>query len=246
MYEPEAALQAIDSNNFTIMAFLSITVIFAFLYFLIGFRMTLRQKVYVVPFIGSALFFWHDLSFVMQYDLWFNVYDHWWLKMWWFALVGTVALELVMLWQVYRYGHQELWPNLPKAAFGGLIMLGTLGIGALWYLVKVSIQDELYFITFAITAVFSVPFHTAIMSRRRSRSGQSIAMELSTIVMLWSLTAVFIKVAPFFSTAPYLLFVATFTAWPLFNVLLILKLPAVATAADQSGRSLVRVAMAQP
>jgi hypothetical protein len=197
--------------------------------------MALRQQLYVVPFIGSALFFWHDLSYVLHYDLWFKVYDHWWLKMWWFALIGSVALEMVMIWQVYRYGHQELWPDLSRPVFGALILLGTLGIGVLWYLVKVSLDDELYFITFAITAVFSIPFHTAIMSRRRSRAGQSIVMELSTIVMLWSLTAVFATVAPFFTTLPYLLFLAVFTAWPLANVLLILKLPAVAAVTRPAG-----------
>lgn len=240
MYDPHSVLQAIDTHTVPIMVCLSLTVVFAFVYFLIALRMAIRQQVYVVPFIGSALFLWHDLSFVLQYELWFEVYDHWWVKMWWFALVGTVALELVMLWQVFRYGHRELWPNLSRAAFGWMIVLGTLGIGALWLLVKVAIADELYFITFAITAVFSVPFHTAIMSRRRSRAGQSIVMELSTIVMLWSLTAAFVTVAPFFSSLPFLLFVAVFTAWPLMNVYLILKLPPIgSTEGEQRDEMLV-------
>jgi len=238
MYDPQTVLQAIDTNTLPIMACLSITVVFAFLYFLIALRMAVRQQVYVVPFIGSAVFLWHDLSFVLQYDLWFNVYQHWWVRMWWFALTGTVALEIVMLWQVYRYGHRELWPNVSRATFGWMIVLGTLGIGAMWYLLKVSINDELYFITFAITAVFSVPFDTSIIARRQSRAGQSIVMELSTIVMLWSLTAVFMQVAPFFTTLPYLLFVAVFTAWPLANVYLILKLPAMGSAAGLRGDGL--------
>lgn len=235
MYDPHAALQIIDANAAPILTCLAITVAFAFLYFLIALRMAIRQQVYVVPFIGSALFLWHDLSFVLQYELWFDVYDHWWVKMWWFALVGTVALELLMLWQVFRYGRRELWPDLSRPMFGVMIVLGTLGIGALWLLVKVAIDDELYFITFAITAVFSVPFHTAIMSRRRSRAGQSIVMQLSTIVMLWSLTAVFAQLATFFSSLPFLLFVAVFTAWPLFNVYLILKLPPMESAVSVRG-----------
>jgi len=86
-------------------------------------------------------------------------------------------------------------------------VLGTLGIGAIWALVKFSMGDELFFITFAITAVFSVPFHTAIMSRRQSRAGQSIAMELSTVVMIVSLTGVFVQIDPFFRSPLYLGFV---------------------------------------
>jgi hypothetical protein len=150
--------------------------------------------------------------------------------MWWFALVGTVVLELVMLYQVYRYGREELWPGLSKRAFGALLLLGTLGVGALWALVKATLDDELYFISYAITAVFSVPFHTAIMSRRQSRAGQSVMMELSTIVMLLSETAAFVQVAPVFHSPVYLGFVAAFVLWPLANVWLILRLPAIAPA----------------
>lgn len=225
MYDPYAALKAIDANTTPIMIYLLITVFAAFLYFAIAFRMAVQQKVYVVPFIGSALFLWHDFNFVMLYDQWFHVYNHWWVKMWWFGLVGTVIFELLMIFQVYKYGHKELWPNLSKQAFGGLVVLGTLGIGAMWLLIKVSMGDELFFITFIITAVFSVPLHTAIMSRRQSRAGQSIVMELATIVMLWCETAAFSQVAPFFKSPPFLIFVAVFTIWPLANVALILRLP---------------------
>lgn len=227
-YDAVEALRTIDANTLPIMVCLLTTVIFAFLYFFIALRMAIKQKVYVVPFIGSALFFWHDLTFVLMYDKWFNVYNHWWVKMWWFALVGTVALELFMLYQIYQYGHKELWPKLSKRAFGALIVLGTLGIGAMWALIKFSMDDELFFITFAITAVFSVPFHTALMQRRQSRAGQSIAMELSTIVMILSLTGVFVQINEFFRSPLYLGFVAVFVLWPLANVWLILRLPPLA------------------
>jgi hypothetical protein len=236
MYDPQAALRAIDAHTSSILACLLITVVFAFIYFFIAFAMAVRQKVYVVPFVAAAVFFWHDLTFVLLYDKWFHVYGHWWVKMWWYALCGTVALELIMLFQVYRYGHRELWPNLSRRAFGGAIVLGTLGVGMLWLLLKVALADELFFITFAITAVLSVPFHTAIMSRRQSRAGQSIAMELSVIVMLLSLTAAFIQVAPFFGSPAYLGFVAVFVLWPLANVWLILKLPPAPAPAALPGR----------
>jgi hypothetical protein len=226
MYDPQAALRAIDLHATSIMSCLLVAVVFAFVYFVIAFVMARKQGVYVVPFTGSALFFWHDLSYVFFYDKWFHVYDHWWVKMWWFALVGTVLLEVVMLYQVYRYGREELWPTLSKRAFGTLLSLGTLFIGALWMLVKSILADELYFISFAVTAVFSVPFHTAIMSRRQSRAGQSVVMELSTIVMLLSESAAFMQVAPFFHSPIYLCFVTAFVCWPLANVYLMLQLPA--------------------
>ena len=225
MYDPATALRAIDTNTTAIMAYFLIVVAAAFAYFVIAFRLAVKQQVYVVPFIGAALFFWHDLTFVLMYDKWFHVYDHWWVKMWWFALVGTVLFELAMIWQVYRYGHRELWPSLSRRTFGWMIVLGTLGIGAMWYLIKSSMGDELFFITFVITAVFSVPLHTVIMSRRQSQAGQSIAMQLATIVMLWFETLAFANVAPFFKTTPFLLFIAAYTLWPLANIWLIRRLP---------------------
>jgi hypothetical protein len=225
VYDAHASLAAIDSNIGLTMFYESVVTVFAFVYFVIAFVMARKQKVYVVPFIGAALFLWHDFTFVLLHDLWFNVFNHWWLKMWWYALVGTVAFELVMLYQVYQYGHKELWPNVSKAVFGWLIVLGTLGVGAMWWLIKVSMGDELFFITFVITAVFSVPFHTALMSRRQTQAGQSVAMQLSTIVMLWGHTLALANLDPFFKSMPYMAFVIAFTIWPLANIAIQLRLP---------------------
>lgn len=230
MYDAQAALQAIDLYTVPILSCLAITVVFAFLYFVVAIRVALTQKVYVVPLIGAAVFFWHDLSFVLLYDTWFNVYDHWWVKLWWVALCGTVPLEAYMIWHVIRFGHQELWPSLPKSQYTALIIAATLGMGALWFVIKATIQDDLYFITFAVTAVWSVPFHTVLMARRQSRAGQSIFMEASTIVMLVSMSAAFAQAAPFFRSPIYLAFVATMVLWALANIWLITRFPPLETA----------------
>jgi hypothetical protein len=225
MYDTDSSLAAINAHAGGIMLCLSAAIIFAFVYFLMAFYIAIKQQVYVVPYIGAAVFFCHDLTFVLLHHKWFVTYDSWWLKMWWFALLGTVALEATMIYQVYRYGHQELWPNLSKRAFGSLLVLGVVGIGAMWALIKVTLNDELFFVSFAVTASFSVPFHTGIMARRQSRAGQSVVMELSTIIILLSLTGVFMQVSPFFRSPVYLAFVVAFAVWPLANIWLMLKLP---------------------
>jgi hypothetical protein len=225
MYDPHAALAAIDQHTVPIMGCLLITVVAVFIYEFIALTMAYRQKVYVVPFIGAAVFFWHDLNFVLLYREWFEVYDHWWVKMWWFALSVTFLLELFMVYQVFLYGHKELWPQLSRRAFGAICFLGTLGIGAMWFLVKSTLNDPLFFVTFAITAVWSVPFHTGILARRRSRAGQSVVMEACVVVMILSMSAAFSQVDPFFRSPVYLAFVGAFTLWPLVNIWLILKTP---------------------
>jgi protein-S-isoprenylcysteine O-methyltransferase Ste14 len=53
-------------------------------------------------------------------------------------------------------------------------------------------------------------------------------MELSTVVMIVSLTGVFVQIDPFFRSPLYLGFVFVYVAWALVNVWLILRLPVVA------------------
>jgi hypothetical protein len=225
MYDPYIALQAIDQHTAIIFSYLAITVIAVFVYFIIAVKMAIRQGFYVVPFIGAAVFFWHDLSFVLKYDLWFNVYDHWWVELWWYALCLTVPFEAFLIWQFFKYGQKEWGKNLSRRQFGTLTVLATLGVGALWYLIKASIADDLYFITFAITAVFSVPLHSGLMLLRGTRTGQSMVMEVSTIFMLVSMSLAFYQAADFFASPVYLTFVFTMVTWALANCWMISKLP---------------------
>ena len=235
MYDPIEALARIDENTVVIFSFLAITVIAVFTYFIIAVRMAKRQEFYVVPFIGCAVFFWHDLSFVLQYDLWFNVYDHFWVKMWWFALCLTVPFEAYLIWQFIKYGQREWGRELSKQTFATLVIFATLGIGALWFLIKASIQDDLFFITFAITAVLSVPMHTGLMMLRGTSAGQSRVMEISTIFMIIPMSLAFYQAADFFASPVYLAFVATMVCWALTNVWLIGRLPSYEQMAEETG-----------
>lgn len=222
---PHAALATIDQRAVTIMLCLLVTGVFAFGYFGVGIRLAIRQQVYAVPLTPAALFFWHDLTFVLFYDKWFHQYNHWWVKLWWYALIGTVALEAFVIFQVIKYGKRELWPNLARPVFVALIAGATIGVGAIWALVKASIEDELFFITFAITATIAIPFHTAILSRRGTRAGQSIFMQLSQIIMIMTMSAAFMQVSNFFWKPAYLAYVAATICWALVNIWLIRRAP---------------------
>lgn len=226
MYDPALALSAIDANRTALFVFMSAAVGFSFVYFLIAVRLAIRQQAYVVPFIGASLFLWHDLSFVLHYPVWMTAYGgHWWLKVWTFALVGTVALEAFLIWQFIRYGHKEIMPDASRGMFATLTVLATLGVGAMWWLVKVSLNDPLYLVSFAITAVWSVPLHTGVMLRRGSRVGQSVAMEASVMVIFACLSAVMMLVAPFFRTPVYLAFFVAFMIWPAVNIWMFYRYP---------------------
>lgn len=233
MYDYGSAIAALDAHWQTILPCLAGPVVFTYIYFTTAVRQAVAEKVYVEAFFSASFFFWHDLSFVLAYPLWFGgPYHHWWFQTWCVALVGTVAFEGFLIWQVYRYGHQELWPNLSKRAFGTLLILGTLGVGAVWWLIKHGINDDLYFVSFALTAVIpAAPWHTALMVLRKSRAGQSQVRQLCMAGNLVFLTAAFAQISDFFLSPVYLAFAIAFTLWPLGNIWLIRRLPSPAPPA---------------
>ena len=227
MYDPAQVLAAMNENNNLIIACFLGNIVFAFAYFGIGVALTVKKQVYALPFIGAALFFWHDLTYVLEYKMWFELYPHWWFKFTWFALIGTVGFEVFLIQQFIKYGHKELFPEMSKAQFTALTVGATLGVGAIWFLIKGSLHDDLFLIGFALTAIWSVPFHTGIMLRRRSSAGQSVAMQLCVIVIFAAVSIFFVAVAPaVFKTLQYLAFYLTFNIWCLVNIYLIRKLPA--------------------
>jgi hypothetical protein len=226
IYDPQLALQAIDQNAPLILLCLAGALGFSFVYFIIGIRMAIRQKVYVEPFLGASLFFWHDLSFSMHYDTWMNVYNgHWWLMMWTVGLLGTVALEAFLIYQFIKYGRKEIFPEMSQGQFTAMTLAAVAAIGVLWFFVKASLNDPLYFITFAVTAFWSTPFHTAIMLRRRSSAGQSVWMNISVMILFSCVSAAFMIAVPAFRSPLYLAVYAVFVCWPLFNIWMIRRMP---------------------
>ena len=232
-YDPVAALAAIDQNKTLVMLCLVGALGFSFVYFIIGIRMAIKQKIYVEPFMGASLFLWHDGSFAGQIGHWNAVYDgHWWLMLWSYGLMGTVLLELFLLYQFVKYGHKELLPNVSQATFAALTIAGTLAVGVLFWLIKASLNDPLYFITFAITAFWSTPWKVGMMMRRKSNAGQSVAMNLSVFVIFACVSTAFMTVVPAFTSPAFLATFAVFMAWPLFNIWMIKQMPNALTSQE--------------
>lgn len=239
-YDPVQALTAIDANRPAILGCLFLALGFSFVYFVIAVRMAARQKVYVEPFLGASVFLWHDGSFAAQWPVWQGEFGgHWWLAMWSIGLCGTVALEAFLIWQFIRYGREEIMPSATPAQFGMLTIAGVLGVGAMWWLVKASMDDPLYFVTFAITAIWSTPFHTGIMLRRRNTQGQSVAMNASVVVIFSAVSAALMIAVPAFRSPPYYAFLAVFLLWPIVNIAMIRKFDRGAAATHAGGASII-------
>src|SRR5262249_45719081 len=146
----------------------------------------LRDRVYPLPLFCT--FFWlaGDASMVWRYDLWFNVINHWYVKLFWAALVLTVCCELVFCWMILRFGRQELLPSWSKAGFNALMVAGLVGMVVLWSFVKYLIGDELYISYFHLANIAGPPFAASLLIRRRSRAGTTPLIWIAYALMVGS------------------------------------------------------------
>jgi hypothetical protein len=110
---------------------------------------------------------------VWRFDKWFNVYDHWYVKLFWLALVFTVLFELAFVYQLIVYGREELRPSWSQAQFAGLIVGGVAVALVAWSFVKHLIGDPLYIDYFHIANLAGPIFAAALLLRRGSRAGQT-------------------------------------------------------------------------
>lgn len=225
-YDPYIALQNIEAN----IVIIAIGLLFAMgltgFYFFEAIRLGNKHKTFSSPLAATLWFLPHDFSFVVQYDKWFNVYDHWWTQIWWLGLCFTVLIEMYLLYQVVRYGREELMPSASQRQFTLAIIGATFACGVIWWLIKSSLDDELFFTSFFLTIVWPVPFTTAQILRRKSRKGMSIAQELCLIPMMLGLYLALYNIADYFQSPLFAALVAVGCIWAAFNVILLSKQPA--------------------
>src|SRR5271170_1295953 len=98
MYDTKTVLTSIDQNAPYILILCGGAMLFNYIYFIDAARRGLRDKVY--PFSVFSTLFWlsGDGSVVLNYNLAFHVVNHWYLKLFWVALVFTVSFELLYLY----------------------------------------------------------------------------------------------------------------------------------------------------
>jgi hypothetical protein len=224
-YDPEQALASIDDHTGVVLGFFAVVATFTFIYLVASFRLARRDQAYSCALPAVGWFAVHDLGFVLQYDRWFHTYDHWWVKSWWCALVFTSMIEFALVGLVIRYGHTELAPHLPRKLFTAGVLGVMVGITAVWALVKHAMDDELYLISFPITAFWAVPFGMALALRRRSRRGQSPLQPICVVFILLGFQGALWNVDPFFREWPFVTFTFVAVAWSVGAAWLLSTLP---------------------
>lgn len=224
-YDPHAVLRAVDEHTLPVMAFMSLCLVSTFVYLVSAFRTARLHRAYPAPLSAVGWFAIHDAHFVFEWDKWFTVYDHWWLKCWAIALIFTSAIEFALCWQVYRYGRQDLMPRLSQRQWGFSVVGCLIGIGVVWVMVKTILVDDLFLIAFAVTAWWPPVWATMLLVRRQSMRGQTLLMNWCLLGDIIGMAGAWMFLDPWFRSPPFIAFTAVTICWNLFNLWVMNKYP---------------------
>lgn len=174
MYEPQQLLHLIDEHAVLILIGFALMLIFQTIFMIAAARLSAREQVITIPLFCTFFWFAHDLGCVVRFNDWFNVFDHWFLKLFWVGLLSAVLIELVFFAQAIRYGRKELLPNWSSRSFTALIAAGALSAIVSWEYLRSFMIDPLYQAGAALT-MLPMPVTAAVLAiRRRSLVGQTV------------------------------------------------------------------------
>ncbi|WP_158511135.1 MULTISPECIES: hypothetical protein [Sphingobium] len=60
-----------------------------------------------MPLFSTLFWLCCDGTGVLRYDMYFNVYRHWYLELLWAALTLTVSFELLFIYMTVRFGRKN-------------------------------------------------------------------------------------------------------------------------------------------
>ncbi|HEX5786106.1 MAG TPA: hypothetical protein VFY35_15360 [Burkholderiaceae bacterium] len=226
VYDVSTTLANIDANIPRLLIFGGLALICNFIYFGVGIFQGFKQKVVSMPICATLVFIPHDFLYLLMYDKWFNVYDHWFSKLFWVGLIVTNVQEMLYLYLTVRYGRKEYTPQLSQGAYTALLLLGLAGTTVAWLVLKTVLADELWLFTFGWTVWFCIPFVIPMMLRRQSSIGQSLWSWVAYIGMTVCYWVAVWPLAPFFQSTLWLLLGAVVVLWALAVIFTLRRIPA--------------------
>lgn len=176
MYDPQLLLAQIDANAVYVLSGFGLAMLFQLWWLLDAVRVGARDQAYSIPLFCTFYWFAHDFGCVLRFNDWFHVYDHWYLKAFWFGLLAANLLEVIFLWQVYKYGRKELLPNGSARVFAGLLGVGLVFAIITYEFFKYAFGDPLFQSDPTLTMLSYPAFGAALLLRRGSVAGQSARM----------------------------------------------------------------------
>ncbi len=191
-YNPDQVLDAISDNAIAVIGIGGLSIVAMFVFFCEAARAGRRDRVYPMALWMTALWWPHDGSYLLHVDDWWGRYDHWFMQLFWFAIIVTFVAESVFFAQTVLYGGDELSPGKSQRAHA-IRMVGALAAGVVsWTLLKGALQDPLYLLSFMATLLWGGPSSSALLGRRPDGRGQTQLewIAFSAMAVLYSITSI--------------------------------------------------------
>jgi len=232
LYDVSTTFANVDTYMVHLLAFGALSLICNFIFFGTALRLGFKHRIYTVPVAATMIFIPHDFHYLLMWEKWFVVYDHWFMQLFFVGLIITNLMEFVFFYQLLKFGRKELLPTVSQSTFVS-IMAATLAVSSvIWYGVKTVLADELWFFSFGWTIWFCLPFVIPLMLKRRSSIGQNSLMWWAYIGMALAWWAAVYPLDPFFQSFAWLGLGAVIVLWAFATIYIIRKMPAVAPVAS--------------
>lgn len=173
MYDPHAVLAALDANKPYVIAFCGLAMVFNYIWFYLAVRKGFQDRVFPMPITNTLFWLCGDGTGVMRYDMYFNQYGHWYLELFWVALIFTVSFEIFFIWMTLKFGRKELAPNWRQGNFTLLMVAAAAIFGITWYMILGALQDDLNIVYFNIANMAGPIAMAGLVLRRKSAAGTS-------------------------------------------------------------------------
>jgi hypothetical protein len=215
VYEPHHVLEAITDNAVAVVGIGGLSIVAMFVFFIEAGRMGRRDRVYPMALWMTALWWPHDGSYLLHFDDWFHGYHHWFMELFWFAIIVTFLAECVFFAQTIQYGRDELSPGRSQAEHT-LRIVGAMAAGVVsWALLKGALDDRLYLLSFMGTLLWGGPSSSALLGRRPDGRGQSVLewQAFSVMTVCYSICSIGFFGGGFFHSWQYVGICVAATIW---------------------------------
>lgn len=221
LYNVTTTLAAIDEGMVWILALGAISLLCNFAFFGTSIRLGFKHQIYTVPVAATMIFIPHDFHYLLQWEKWFVVYDHWFMQLFFVGLIITNVMEFIFLYQLLKFGRKELLPSFSQPAYVAVILTTLAASCVIWYGVKTMLADELWFFSFGWTVWFCLPFVIPLMLRRGSAIGQNTFMWVAYIGMMLAWWAAIYPLDPFFRSFAWIGLGVVTVVWALATIAVI-------------------------
>jgi hypothetical protein len=185
-YDPTAVFRSIDQHKLALVP-MALAFVLNYVWFIDGMRIARRERRYSMPIAATYVFMAHDIAYVAHFSRWFGAGGHWFSELFWFGMVLSIVMELLLLAQTIEYGHAEHGPGWSRAMWSGAVLAGLAATMTIWWVVVGTFDDHLFLMSLALVTAAYPPMGMALILHRRGAAGQTVVMwgAFTALTLFW-------------------------------------------------------------